>query len=408
MFMAATLRSLRARVFGARIELRLHPWMEIRFHPATDDERVGRPYASSMDAVTTRSLRLLMLAIGVAVVAIGVTQQPDVGVLVSLAGFVVALGGLILGPRLPRRPSLIWLLLLLIASSAALVWLQPGGGGFLGAFVAAGIAANQLPARDSARVAALIVVTIAVASLASGKNPGTLVLLEIGVLAVYAMSLTAGRLRAANAELEATREAHVLAAALGERQRLAREIHDVLAHSLSALSLQLEATKLLARDHGDDEVEDAIERAHGLAKSGLDEARQAVATLRDDELPGPDRIGALAESFEDDAQVPCRVSVAGAPRELAPEARLAVYRVAQEALTNVRRHALPERVDVQLAYERDGVRLAVEDFGTRANGAWNGGGYGLTGMRERAELLGGRLAATPTPSGFRVELWIPA
>jgi len=361
-----------------------------------------------MDAVMTRSLRFLMLAVGVAVVVIGVTQHLGVGATVALAGFVVAIGGLILGPRLARNRLNIGLLLLLIASSSVLVWLQPGGGGFLGAFVAAAVAAIRLPARESARVAALIVVSIGVASLASDKHPGNLVLLEIGVLAFYAMSLTAGRLRAANAELEATREAQVLAAALGERQRLAREIHDVLAHSLSALSLQLEATKLLARDHGDDEVEDAIERAHRLAKSGLDEARQAVATLRDDELPGPDRIGSLAESFEDDAQVPCRVSVAGAPRDLAPEARLAVYRVAQEALTNVRRHALPERVDIQLAYEPDGVRLAVEDFGTRANGAWNGGGYGLTGMRERAELLGGRLAATPTPSGFRVELWIPA
>jgi signal transduction histidine kinase len=380
----------------------------IRFHPATDDVRLGRTYASEVDPVSQRSLELLTLATGITVVAIGVTQGPDAGVVVALVGYVVAVAGLLLGDRLPRCPPTPWLLLLLIASSAALVWLQPRGGGFLGAFVAVGTAAYRLPARQSARLAVLTVTAIAIASLAADKDIGNLVLIEIGVLAFYTMSLTASRLRTANDELAASREAQLVAATLGERQRLAREMHDVLAHSLSALLLQIEGAKLLARDHGDHEVAGAIDRAHAIAKSGLDEARQAIAALRDDELPGPDRIGALADSFEEDVQVPCRVSVVGSPRELPPEARLAVYRVAQEALTNVRRHAHPDRVDVELAYERDGVRLAVEDFGTSANGASNGGGYGLTGMRERAELLGGRLAAAPTESGFRVELWIPA
>jgi signal transduction histidine kinase len=363
---------------------------------------------SWMDSVSTRLLRALLLATGIAVLATAVAHHPGVGVAIALCGFVVAVGGLVVAPRLRGSSAVVSLLVLLVASSAALVWLQPSAGGFLGAFVAAGIAANRLALRASAAVAALAIAAIAVASIGSGHGGGGLVLLEIGVVAFYTMSLTASRLRAANAELEATREAQLVAAALGERQRLAREIHDVLAHSLSALLLQLEGAKLLARDHGDDGVAEAIERAHTLAKSGLDEARRAIAALRDEELPGPDRIGALVASFEADAQVPCRVSVAGAPRELPPEARLAVYRVAQEALTNIRRHALPERVDVALAYEPDAVRLAVEDFGTRTNGSPNGAGYGLTGMRERAELLGGRLAAAPTESGFRVELWIPA
>jgi signal transduction histidine kinase len=97
------------------------------------------------------------------------------------------------------------------------------------------------------------------------------------------------------------------------------------------------------------------------------------------------------------------VSITGPPRELGSEARLAVYRTAQEALTNVLRHSAAERVELLLAYEADGTRLVVRDHGPGAPVAVGSGGpsggYGLTGMRERAELLGGRL---------RAELWLPA
>ena len=121
-------------------------------------------------------------------------------------------------------------------------------------------------------------------------------------------------------------------------------------------------------------------------------------------LPGPERLRALADAFSGEASV----SVCGTPRELSSEARLAIYRTAQEALTNVRRHAAAERVDLRLRYADDGTWLTVEDHGRTANGSAEAGlGYGLTGMRERAELLDGRLAADRTPDGFRVELYIP-
>ena len=105
--------------------------------------------------------------------------------------------------------------------------------------------------------------------------------------------------------------------------------------------------------------------------------------------------------------------VRGEPRELGPEARLAVYRTAQEALTNVRRHATPERVEVKLDYLPDSTVLVVEDHVIVGSPpplavGLTSGGYGLAGMRERAELLGGELLATPTSSGFRVELRLPA
>jgi signal transduction histidine kinase len=186
-------------------------------------------------------------------------------------------------------------------------------------------------------------------------------------------------------------------------------MHDVLAHTLSGLVLQLEGARLMAsREGADPELAEAVDRAHRLARTGLDESRRAIGMLRGDELPGPERLDALARDFERTSDVPCGLEVTGPRRERGSDARLAVYRVAQEALTNVRKHAHPERVELHLGYEPEGTRLTVEDFGAVAPAAAANGGYGLAGMRERAELLGGRLDAAATPSGFRVELWVPA
>ena len=207
-------------------------------------------------------------------------------------------------------------------------------------------------------------------------------------------------------ELRESRAETAREAAVAERGRLARDMHDVLAHSLSALALQLEGARLLARNRDTDpEVVAAIERAHHLAGSGLKEAREAISALRGDEMPGPERLKTLAEGFGDRVAL----QVSGEPRELASEARLALYRTAQEALTNVSRHSAADHVELQLAYEPEGTRLVVQDCGPALVEAPSlGGGYGLTGMRERAELLGGRLSAGPMGDGFKVELWLPA
>ncbi|HYW22728.1 MAG TPA: ATP-binding protein, partial [Terriglobales bacterium] len=114
--------------------------------------------------------------------------------------------------------------------------------------------------------------------------------------------------------------------------------------------------------------------------------------------------------FQLDSGVECEYSVDGDPLELASPAQLALYRTAQEALTNVRKHAPTNRVQVHLHYATDGAELTVDDFGAAAPSKPNGtaDGYGLEGMRERAELLGGSLEAGPRDSGFRVRLWLPA
>jgi signal transduction histidine kinase len=302
------------------------------------------------------------------------------------------------------------------ASALGLTILQPDGAGFLALYMTLGIICVRLRPRNAmlgfvagiAAISAIHVLTDDAASVSDvliGDAVGTLFF-------VMGYGMRASRMRVV--ELEATREAHAQAAALRERARLAREMHDVLAHSLSALTVQLEGARLLARSRGSDpEVTAAIERGHSLARAGLEEARRAIEALRGGDMPGPDRLGALAETFREQTNVDCSVALDGEPRELSSEARLALYRTAQEALTNVRRHARPAHVDVRLRYEPEGTRLVVQDHRAEGdNGAApaereEGLGYGLPGMRERAELLGGRLAAAPTPTGFRVELFIP-
>mgnify|MGYP001791433513 FL=1 len=128
-----------------------------------------------------------------------------------------------------------------------------------------------------------------------------------------------------------------------------------------------------------------------------------------DALPGAGRSADLAADVQSDSGVPGLLTVTGVQSDLGPDSRLTLYRVAQEALTNIRKHARPGRVDPRLDYEEGGVRLSVEDRNADGDlpAPGDGTGYGLTGMRERAELLGGTLTNGPTQDGFRVELWVP-
>jgi signal transduction histidine kinase len=345
------------------------------------------------------------------------------GLAVLIALVCVVGGTLGLLVLLDRRPGIlaleIGLLLAVIGGSAVLVWFVPDGPGFVGGFVVAAAAASLLPRRLGQVIGVVALVVLAVVGVASDRHRLTPIFVsELGAVAFYQLGDYARRLRERTeqserlvAELARSRQAQVRAAAMAERQHLAREMHDVLAHSLSGLVLHLEGARLLAaREGAGARLTDTIERAHHLAQGGLDEARQAIGMLRDDDLPGPDRLRALAEEFERDSGVRCRFDVSGRPVTLGSPTRLTLYRVAQEALTNVRRHARARRVDLLLGYEPDGTRLIVEDFGTAPGPsiATDGHGYGVTGMRERAELLGGTLAAEPTETGFRVALWVPS
>jgi signal transduction histidine kinase len=309
----------------------------------------------------------------------------------------------------------------MIASSAALVWLQPGGAGAAGLFVAVAVAAIRLPDRQAIAAWLLAAAAFVPAAIHGHRSAGAIVGTELGIAAFYLVARFGRSAADAHAqtqqllaELQASRDVEAEAAMLRERSRLARDMHDVLAHSLSGLMLQLEGARMLAaQSDANGQLPPALDRAHHLARAGLEEARRAIAALRDEELPGPNRLKQLTDDFQRDSNILTSLTVTGPERRLDSETSLTIYRVAQEALTNIRKHANPQRVQLCLRYVPDGVRLTVCDWADRPSPSRDPsrlgrGGYGLTGMRERAALLGGTLEADGTDDGFRVELWIPA
>ena len=198
-------------------------------------------------------------------------------------------------------------------------------------------------------------------------------------------------------------------ATLRERTRLAREVHDSLGHYLTVLSVQLEiVTSFLdaepARARG------AALRAQELAAEGLAEVRRSVAALRPSPLGErslPQAIRHLADETRDTG-LAVSFERTGSPCPLSPRVETTLYRAAQEALTNVRKHAQASAVDVLLAYEPDGVRLHVRDNGVGRHAEGARDGVGLKGLRERVAALDGALRAENHPDGgFLVEVVIP-
>ncbi len=361
---------------------------------------------------------LVVLANAVGKVGLG-TSGDALVITVSVAVFAVASVVFLLWFTAPRGVT-VALLLVMAAAATATHHGDPTGTGGIGLYLGVAFAPLRLPLRTAAAVAVASVVMFDVQLLLEAADPAVFVLVVDGgaafffFLGVLLRREREQRLQVARllAELEAGREAEKEAAALAERSRLAREMHDVLAHTLSGLALQLQGAKALARslppDADSAELVGAVERAHGLARGGLAEARQAIGALRGGPLPGPEALAALVEEHRLATDAPCELTVEGEPRELPAEGGLALYRTAQEALSNVRKHAPGAPVDVRLAWEPDAAVLVVEDRpGRPAREAVDGGGYGLVGMTERARLLGGDLAAAPTPTGFRVALRLP-
>jgi signal transduction histidine kinase len=238
----------------------------------------------------------------------------------------------------------------------------------------------------------------------------------------------------ARAEVERTR-----AELLGERNHLAREIHDVLAHTLAALSLQLEAFATVV--DGEPETSPAVRtqlaKTQLLVREGLNEARGAVQALRDDAAPLDDQLRRLAARHQ------AEFTVSGPLRPLSPPVVMSLYRVAQEALTNVMKHAPGTATSLRLVVGTEQITLSVDNMapgrpvesngtangssgtahasgatpegssgaGGTPNGtgflALSGAGYGLRGIAERVALLGGHVEAGPTAEGWRVEAVVP-
>ena len=234
------------------------------------------------------------------------------------------------------------------------------------------------------------------------------------------------------AEMARTRRAHMVEMARSraeearrraseERMRIAQELHDVLAHNISLINVQA-GVALHLMDERPEQVRTALTSIKQASKEALSELRSVLDVLRQggDELPrapvaGLDDLdGLLARARE--AGLDVRLEVEGTPVPLPPEVDLAAFRIVQEALTNVTRHAGTRRASVRIAYRGEDVTVQVDDDGHGGTGARNGtgpegGGNGIRGMQERALALGGELEAGPrgeaAGTGFRVRARLP-
>jgi signal transduction histidine kinase len=199
-----------------------------------------------------------------------------------------------------------------------------------------------------------------------------------------------------------------------ERLRIARELHDVVAHHLSLINVQA-GVALHLLDGGDEQTRAALTAIKGASKDALDELRGVVDVLRSGEEAAPRTpaptladLGGVVERAAA-AGLEVRVRTGGSVRPLPRPVERAAYRIVQEAVTNVVRHAGARSATVELAYADDALVVLVDDDGTGdAVAGTNGTGSGLEGMRERAAALGGRIEAGPRPGrGFRVRAELP-
>jgi signal transduction histidine kinase len=213
--------------------------------------------------------------------------------------------------------------------------------------------------------------------------------------------------------LEAERHAEAKVAAAAERARIAREMHDVVAHHVSVMVVQADGAGYVLRSDPD-RAAIALAAVSATGRQALTELRRLLGVLRSTDqhadltpLPG---LGELRELLDQARGAGLEVSytLTGQPRELPEGAELAAYRVVQESLTNTRKHAgLAATAAVRLQYEHDGLIVQVTDDGI-STPSGEPSGLGLAGMRERIEMYGGTVVAGPLPGGgFRVRAWLP-
>ncbi|MDI2128007.1 sensor histidine kinase [Yinghuangia seranimata] len=221
------------------------------------------------------------------------------------------------------------------------------------------------------------------------------------------------------ARLERERETHAQIAAASERARIARELHDVVAHNVSVMVVQADGAAY-AIDAAPDRARDALGTISTTGREALAEMRRLLGVLRSEAEQGPyapqpgvDQLGDLVDRVRD-AGLPVELRIEGVPVPLSQGVALAAYRIVQEALTNTRKHAGPAaNAAVVLAYGEDGLAMTITDNGRGADAPGDGMGHGLVGMRERVAMLGGQLDTGPDSGpeaglgGWRVRAVLP-
>jgi signal transduction histidine kinase len=303
------------------------------------------------------------------------------------------------------------------ASGVAIAGLQIKGAAGIAAGIAVFMAIGRLPITLGVVLGAAVTVALGVVSAVAGSSSSavaadTLVTVLLGMVGQLLKNSreSQDQTELLLAQLEDARDEQAHAAAIAERGRIASELHDVLAHSLSGAAIQLQgARKLADREHASPPVREAIDRASELVKAGLANARQAVGALRGDVLPTIAQIPALIGSYRTNMNLDVTLRIEGDARTLPADPGLVLYRGAQEALTNVARYAPSACTTVTIRYERDRTKLSIENGASAAPPRLEmGGGRGLAGLRERIERAGGTMSAGPTADGWRVEIEVPA
>jgi signal transduction histidine kinase len=318
-----------------------------------------------------------------------------------------------------RRLRVVVPALVAVGLCGAALDLQADGPGFIAGYVSLIGLALRAPRRIAILAGTPVVVAISSAETYQSTNPASTILTILSasgllfVTSVFAATSLEGRrhVEALLAQEAATSEARQRSAALAERSRLARDLHDVLAHSLSALAVQLEATRLAAINMGaGTALVGQIASARKLTCIGMLEARRALQLLREGDVPGPASLPGLVAETSAMLGIPATLEMRGVPCSLGGDAGVTLYRVVQEALTNVAKHAgRGAQVTVRLDWAPAGVEVSIMDsHGDGVDAALPSSGCGLTGMAERVTLIGGRLRAGPAAGGFLVQLWLPA
>ncbi|SNT40182.1 Signal transduction histidine kinase [Actinomadura meyerae] len=337
------------------------------------------------------------------VVFSGELVSPEVDVLLCA-------GGTVLLAALLRRHPVPALALLFLGWTLALVETENGtvaGALILLTDLAVCYVAATRPRRYSGSVAAATGV-LQVLAVAGFLVPDEVLLLTV-VLAMAVVWMTGNSLRVRRAHAEEMRERATAQAVAAERLRIARELHDMVAHSIGIIAIQAGVGGRVIETQPA-EARNALGAIEATSRDTLAGLRRMLTALRADDpvplgpAPGLADLDRLARATAD-AGVEVDIHRTGVPRPLPPEVDLSAYRIVQEAVTNVVRHAGTDRCRVTIDYRDGELAVEVADGG---RGGVVGTGYGLVGMRERVALLRGEFAAGPCPEGgFRVAARIP-
>ncbi|MGP4028103.1 sensor histidine kinase [Actinomadura sp. 3N407] len=324
-------------------------------------------------------------------------------------------------PRLPGRWPVAGACLA-AAGAAEAVYRAHGSGAVLSLAILVDVAAT-LPlvlARD--RITAAAVAVTAAAAAACVLHGGVAVAALAALVTAWTVLVrrVIARRRAGAAALAASRRAFedtlLEHTARGERARIARELHDVVAHHISMISVQAETARLAVPGMPDEGAKRLL-AIGDTARTALTEMRRLLGVLREDAGAEPTRLPQpglrqlldLVDETRDSGAAGVRLILRGGVAALDPGLELAAYRIVQEALTNARRHAPGAAVDVEIEYTAGGLRVSVRDNGPGPAPGAVPAGHGVLGMRERAAAVGGDLRAGPGPvGGFLVEATLPA